>query len=1001
MENNSELFEKQLKREQQDLEKGIRAYNTDLLNDKQRNYFSHTDHGIRFRNSHFERLKNTIAQQLLERTVGSFAAERHELIKSFLEVCSLLDESFGHTKDAVKEIKTKKGKVKWVKEHSEEKANELRTQEMERILDLLTHITLTAVLDNSMCPYSGAFRQKSQKDGSSDERTCVSPNARVKETIDELEVRIGNEFYFQLRLYMMSLVMDGYVKGITKFASKEGLANDHYYRFNVNRMIEDLLANAPRKHADMQATLAAAKAARRKCEIPQNERDRIIRNFKLSQAFATLDWNNANSRRVLGQFCLSCLLQKSGITAFEVNNDTISTYKIGRNGKPEKNKEGGKKITSKFCQMIVPNEYYKKKWSLIEVGDEDVEVEELEAKYSDLSFHRHMVMPPIEITHDCVGGFIGSHGEPLNTFKGKFDPSEEHLDFYNNQANVPFRVNPWMLELLNELDKGDKDGPIKLGSFKSHHMRRIGGVCARLDFKRPPYWDKLSKEEQKSYAISQVGKDKWDKTRRAIRDEYFDELKLKRTGIPSAQTLRDAQGLLNDGTVFVPVRFDFRGRVIPRVANTHYQSPDHGKALLMFDEQVEKDDQTEHWLLINMANHYGGKLDKQSFSERKAVMLKNIHEIKAVAEMLDGGYDSWKRGFDVLLKIDDDGGKCFQFAVGAREYYELYIAKTKTTTSIVVTVDCSTSGQQISSVWLKNRELAAQTNVIKNDQSKPRDLYGAVYAKLMKLMKLDGKAFTPHATERLDNGFGRALCKAAIQGAQYGSGTTTQHQAIDDKLTELQKKGKLTLVEDEDKREGHIFEKTWFKAYFSKALEAVCKLEILNKWFRELAEAAYEKDLENIKVPLPNGTISSVDYTPIQTTRIMTYGYGQSELRKTKILTTDEEAQISEEDRLLQMGSWRTGLCPNVTHMMDAQLIAMALHDFPHPFTSCHDSLGCHASQRMKDLRKRLLESFVEIARFPIFKAILEANNIQMDLPPINEWDNFAEEILQSEYFAS
>ena len=63
MEENFELYYKQLKREQMDLIAGVRAYNSDLLNDKQRNYFSHTDHGVRFRNSHFQQLKNTIGQQ--------------------------------------------------------------------------------------------------------------------------------------------------------------------------------------------------------------------------------------------------------------------------------------------------------------------------------------------------------------------------------------------------------------------------------------------------------------------------------------------------------------------------------------------------------------------------------------------------------------------------------------------------------------------------------------------------------------------------------------------------------------------------------------------------------------------------------------------------------------------------------------------------------------------------------------------------------------------------
>ena len=86
---------------------------------------------------------------------------------------------------------------------------------------------------------------------------------------------------------------------------------------------------------------------------------------------------------------------------------------------------------------------------------------------------------------------------------------------------------------------------------------------------------------------------------------------------------------------------------------------------------------------------------------------------------------------------------------------------------------------------------------------------------------------------------------------------------------------------------------------------------------------------------------------------------------------------------------------------MDANLIALALHDFQHPFTSVHDCLGCHAGSRMDDLRERLLEAFVRIADFDVFAKINEANGLELNHPPTGNWKTYAKEIRKSEYLTS
>jgi DNA-directed RNA polymerase len=109
-----------------------------------------------------------------------------------------------------------------------------------------------------------------------------------------------------------------------------------------------------------------------------------------------------------------------------------------------------------------------------------------------------------------------------------------------------------------------------------------------------------------------------------------------------------------------------------------------------------------------------------------------------------------------------------------------------------------------------------------------------------------------------------------------------------------------------------------------------------------------------------------------------------------------------EQDREDQLEAWKSGTCPNTTHSYDACLIAMALHDFPHPFTSCHDSLGTHASKQMDDLRVALQKALLEIANYDVFGEILRMNGVEKLLgkPPIHKnWPSMEEDILNSEYF--
>ena len=978
-----ELIEEQLAREREDLIRGLREQFKKNREDMGRAYFSNTAKGIKFRNENLQKLKDALIINHETLSVGRFKSEKEQMIKTVIDIITLLKPQKAKDPEFINE---KKGDI----------------------FDIIAHVTLTAFIDDSMAPMfehkraNGSFRD---------------PFYRMKKTTSELERFIGKEVLFQLKLWLIALVAEGYVKGVSKFASKKGLANRDYHHYNVERMIDDFLSQAP---LDLQKLEVSSDGA----YTPQ-EADRIKRNAKVAKALLLFSEepsaSNQNAglpndcEKFIGDWVRSILLApETGINAFQRVNMTITKTDADPNNKTNKSKRLHKaKITAHMDKTFKPIDSLLNEWR--DPEPEQIDLDDLETRNElvNVAKVRPMLVEPLPITDTHVGGWLQDYAKPLVEIKGSVDMSTQQLMFYNKQAKVPFQLNTYILKILEVLmAEGKSSKPIKLGSFKFHIIEKdqipsIWDVLKRdTAYAEPAHFDKMTKDEQKADAFEQLGEVEWLKARQVIEEANFEQQLLKRAGIPSGHTYQAAKRVADDKRFFLPVRYDFRGRVVMRVPLINYQAADHGKALLKFADGKPIDKRTQHWLLIELANNYGAKLDKQDFSTRKNVMLGKLPEIEAVARMVDDEDDTWSVGFDVLKQVDKQGGKVFQFAAACREFYEIYIAQTKKTTDLVVKVDCSTSSQQIASVWLKDKALALQTNVVANPDSKPMDLYGTVFQRMLENLRMnDAYDFTPDARHKLiELNFGRALVKAAFQGAAYGAGSQTQHQAILEKMDELEDDDKLKLLEETP---SGFSEKSLFLELFDVALEEVCKLNILNSWFQGLAEVATEEGLNQIIVPTPIGTKLFISYHPRKPRRIRTFGYGDTLAKDSKAAKSEPVKKLTPAQIKERMGNWRTSNAPNITHSQDACLIALALHDWNENFTSCHDSLGTYAGSSMDDMRGRLLESFTEIASFDIFNEILRANNLvgKHYLPPINEWKDFKADILRGDldnhYFTS
>lgn len=84
------------------------------------------------------------------------------------------------------------------------------------------------------------------------------------------------------------------------------------------------------------------------------------------------------------------------------------------------------------------------------------------------------------------------------------------------------------------------------------------------DFQMPTNFYQLSSEQQRDLAIRQLGEDEWRVAKGKVKAAKLEQQLLKRKGIPSGHTYSAAKRLVGDEMFYLPIRYDFRGRVVMR-----------------------------------------------------------------------------------------------------------------------------------------------------------------------------------------------------------------------------------------------------------------------------------------------------------------------------------------------------------------------------------------------------------------------------------------------------
>ena len=344
-------------------------------------------------------------------------------------------------------------------------------------------------------------------------------------------------------------------------------------------------------------------------------------------------------------------------------------------------------------------------------------------------------------------------------------------------------------------------------------------------------------------------------------------------------------------------------------------------------------------------------------------------EIRAIALI----NQEWDAGWSALQEFE--GEDPIQLAAACREYFDLFIAKTREFTHLPCSVDATCSGQQIIAGQLRNSELAELVNVL------PTDRPGDIYRKVMDTMLGDNPDKPAHqhlrqtTLRKLASKLGRELSKAGFMSAQYGSGLKRQlidiaEKAGDRGINFNASEWGWFVGKPAEQDSDWKHQVTPSKSAWAWAMEEVTKLKQTFQWFSSVAKAVHQSGAVEMLLPLPTGSVIKQTYFELDEHRVDTFYLGSS--------TVSCRSQVMVESDRPDEVKWRTASAANQIHGLDASLLCIALEQFPHTFFACHDSVSTYAGAAMDELQTNLRHAYVEVAEFNMWDEVLKANELSM-----------------------
>jgi len=383
--------------------------------------------------------------------------------------------------------------------------------------------------------------------------------------------------------------------------------------------------------------------------------------------------------------------------------------------------------------------------------------------------------------------------------------------------------------------------------------------------------------------------------------------KLNKGGYTTTEQKREMNALIKLKTndcYYLPHTPDYRGRVYPRGGLTTPAGCKDMRAAFDFMEYTKVD---EYGLFLHVANAHG--FDKISITDRL----------------------QWVKDNHIALMTTPSKTL---YAERSRLAYIEY--KETGISNIIARIDGTVSGVQITSGLFLDAKTGAAVNVsASSPDDKPKDLYGMVATKAI---KLSNRGISKSLLEK----YGRSLTKQPIMILAYGAGENKLIDSI-----------KLFLAENEEKT-------TAARDLYKVIMQAIAKeFPAITRLNEQLQRELVESPLTKLVYKLSDMTVK---IKPLNTDALKMVGNDYSCTLQGKGLP--DSAALAR------------GISPNIVHSFDSELLRKAVNIIDTDVSCIHDDIGVQTNQVRKALQA-VRTAYVEVIKAEPLKQVYIGMDIE------------------------
>ena len=512
---------------------------------------------------------------------------------------------------------------------------------------------------------------------------------------------------------------------------------------------------------------------------------------------------------------------------------------------------------------------------------------------------------------------------------------ENILDFLNKLQRVGYRINTFVLDTADELEKRGYE----VGKFRP--------------LSKAALWVMPTKP-------ANIGED--DDVRKTYRREAAEAHNAKRAYMRSKHvrtsiTLKQAE-MFRDKTFYLPWSFDYRGRTYPIPSFLTPHDTDFGKSLIRFHRESFMTPEAEQWLAFQVATTYG--LDKSTMEERSEWSRNNHELISQVATDPIGNLPLWEG-------VDEP----WQFLAACEEYYHCVIDGRRQYTGLMVAVDATCSGMQILAGLSRCKTSAALVNVLPSET--PQDAYKAVADLSM-----------PNIPERLREYWNRSKTKRTVMTIPYNAKPFSNRFYIREEFKKQFKK-----IKDETGVEIERITTEELTQTVKAVRDALAELSPtsikLMDWIGKEIGNAIKRGEQVLNWTTPSGFIVTQRRDKYDTKRYALKLLGRCMF------------SMSTESLGPDINKHRSSGAPNLIHSLDASLLHIATSKFNAPISVIHDSVLARATD-MSELSGLVRETYTYLfAEHDYLTDFAQQIGAESEPPIIGDLE--PSDVLESTYF--